>query len=271
MIKTFPYNAINFSNDFNRNSNVFPAHLQRVRNIIAPVTGVLSFEYLPVVMPDAAPDAHVGVIRSDGVTVETIYNSVIELTDRFVYIFAFSSLQMIAGACEFFFYVDGDSDVIYSEKCQCFNLADFPGNNLVRVIAYNYDAMHGYISSTYPACGFFKVSELGRDVFGNDKIEYKRSYGRNKILSSENYIKTTLTFLKLSMYQQNLLKWLCNCEVMSINGVTYNLIGEFSEENKDNFYEVCDLKGTFVRVDGEISTEAASTPPEDIEPVNIFM
>jgi len=271
MIKTFVYNAVNFSTDFIRTSKYFDPNLQRKRNIIAPVTGVLSFEFIPGAMPPTAPTATLTTHLSNGTTVQLAHTNVVTLTNSYIYRFNISSIGLIAGNCDFFVTVEGYTDIIFSEKCEAYELADCSENNLKRVIAYNNDDTRGYISSTYPACGFFHVSELNRDQFGNDKVEYKMSRGRTMILDSDNYIKTNLTFIGLSMYQQNLLKWLCNCHVTSINGVTYYLLGELKEERKDTSNEICDLQGTFIAAGGELSTFAATEAAQTFEPTNLFM
>jgi len=119
--------------------------------------------------------------------------------------------------------------------------------------------------------GFFQVSELNNKIHGVEKVEYSYSYGRKKILSAENFIKTRFTFLNLSMYQQNLLKWLCNCETLTINGVSYQLITDFTERNKDDLNEVCDLQADFIEVSQSFAIAGSSEKASSIAPNNLFM
>lgn len=265
------YNAVDFSDLFTRESLFFNPNLQRVKNIIAPVTGCLSFEYIPGIMPESTPVATLTSHLSNGTTTTINQSHTVELIDRFVFLFQISDIGLIAGDCDFKVTVEGSNDVAYSEKCEAYELADFPANNLVRIIACNNDMRYGYISSTYLACGFFRVSNLNSPILASDSKEYKYSFGRSMVLSSENYLKSTFTFIQLSRYQQNLLKFLCKCNVMSINGVTYQLIGDLKEENKDPLKEVCDLSGEFVLADQSYSTFAASIPASSLTETNIFL
>lgn len=270
MIKSMPYNAVNFSSDFTRESKYFDPKLQRVVNVISPLEGAyLSFEYTPETMPDPVPVATLYFLKKDGsVSYSRPAAQTVELTDRIIY---FAELNVIPSDADYMYFKIADiADTIYSEKIIVIEAADLNTENVIAITAYNNDDLHGYIS-TYPACGFFRVSELNGKIFGNEKVEYNYSYGRKLILSSENYIKTRFTFVGLSMYQQNLLKWLCNCQNLTINGVAYQLISDFTEKNKDENNEICDLQADFVEAEHSIPIVGATEMPTDIAPTNLFL
>jgi hypothetical protein len=167
--------------------------------------------------------------------------------------------------------IDGYDDIIFSEECDFTPANDIIPTEIVKIIAYNNDDTHGYIDVTYPAVGFFEVSELNKNVFGTNKVEYAYSYGRKKILNAENFIKTRITFLNLSMYQRNLLQALCNCENLLINGVAYYLVSDFTEVNKNEENEIWDLSAEFVTVaDPTFFAVGASEMPGKINQENLF-
>ena len=265
------YNAVDFSSLFTRESQFYNTKLQRVKNLIAPIAGVLSFEFVPGLMPESVPDCTLTANLSNGTYVEIDQTVVYTLTDRYVYLFNVSAIGLISGNCDFSVTVAGYSNVIYSEKCYCYALADFPENNLVRLIAYNSDMTRGWISSSYPAFGVFQVSDLNGQLYGTKKTVYEYGYGRVLNLGSESHVKSILAFQKLSLYQQNLLKFLCDCETLSINGTTYALKGELKEENKDPQNEICDLLGEFVPVVQSFSLPGATSKASELEIKNLFI
>jgi hypothetical protein len=271
MIKPSIFNAINFSPDFTRESKYFDVNLQRVRNIFSMAAGYLSFYFKPDVMPGATPTATFTIRFDDGNTGTASQSGVVVLTDGYVFFFELDLNYSVERGCYFQVTVDGYDDVIFSEKCRYIPDENLVAESIVTIIASNSDDTYGYIS-TYPACGFFEVSKLNENVFGNSKVEYNYSYGRKKILSSENFIKTRLTFQNLSMYQQNLLKVLCNCETLTIDGVVYYLVSDFTEKNKSDENEICDLQADFVLIsDPTFFATGSTSVPSSFEPTNLFI
>jgi len=272
MIKPSIFNAINFSNDFNRESKFFDPQLQRAYGLIANTAAYISFEFIPSVMPEAAPSANMYVRNSVTGNIETFLDSrAVTLVSSFVYSFYIPYMDLTTGEYEFYVQVTGYNDIIFSEKCKAFSAADLIINSIIELKAYNNDETHGYISQTYPACGFFQVSEFNNKVFGVEKVEYSYSYGRKKILNAENYIKTRITFLDLSMYQQNLLKTLCNCENLKINGISYYLVSDFTEVDKNEENEICSLRAEFIEIaDTTFFGTGATEMPTDLDIKNLF-
>ena len=81
-------------------------------------------------------------------------------------------------------------------------------------------------------------------------------------MSSENNIAKRITFVNLSMYQQNLLKWLCNCENLFIDGVKYELISDFTELLADENSEIKDLRADFVEAEQSFFATGSSLAPK---------
>ncbi len=289
MIKPSIFNAINFTDDFNRESKYFDPKLQRQSNLVSIVANTfLSFSYKPDTMPTATPAPLLRIYWNGGASSTAASPTIItELTDSYIFTFNLSAvigLAIVADAeafsknedCYFLAYtqVDAETDYhyVYSEICTFVPAANLTSESIATIIAYNNDLTHGFLNSTYPSCGFFEFSELNSNVFGNSKVEYAYSYGRRKILNSENFIKTRITFHNLSMYQQNLLKTLCNCENVFINSVQYYLVSDFTEKNKSDDSEICDLTAEFVPVESPtFFAVGASETPSAIKPTNLFM
>jgi hypothetical protein len=272
MIKPAKHNAINFSDDFNRESIFFSPELQRSENILSYCAGYLSFSFTPSSMPESVPTATLTSHFINGLAdTSYIHDYVIELTDSYIYFFRLFN-EYPVGIRRMSIYIVGyEDEPIYSELTNILSALSLAENGIVTLVAYNNDNTHGYLNETYPACGFFQFSEFNCQVFGNEKVVFNYAYGRKKILSSENYIKTRLTFCNLSMYQQNLLKWLCNCENLTINGVAYCLVSDFIEKNKDELNEICDLQAEFIEVDNSFFATGADSVSSIIKPSNLFM
>jgi len=73
------------------------------------------------------------------------------------------------------------------------------------------------------------------------------------------------------MYRQNLLKWICKCQTLTINGVAHYLVSDFVEKNKDENNEICDLQAEFVPVTQSNAITGATEAPSAIKPTNLFM
>ena len=270
MINTFPYNCLNFSNDFNRESKYFNPQLQRGLNLIAsPLSGYLSFEFIPSVMPESAPTA-VLHINSSVQSNSRSHDSVVTLADRYIYFFTITGIS-VSDEIDAYVTINGYTDIIQAEKFECVAIASLPARKIISLVGYNPDDTYGYFGSTHPICGLFEYSELNSRMFGNEQTEYNYSYGRKKILSSENFIKTRITFVNLTMYRQNLLKWLCKCQTLTINGVAHYLVSDFVEKNKDENNEICDLQADFVPVAQSNAITGATEAPGAIKPTNLFM
>lgn len=270
MIKPLIFNGVNFSDDFNRESRFFNPKLQRVKNIISPISGgYLGFEYTPSVMPETTPAATMYFIKEDGsVSYSQPSSHTTELTDRFIF---FCHMNVVpVDVDSMYFKVDDTTEIIHSEKVRFVAAADLAENSIVKIIAYNNDDRFGYCS-TYPAFGFFEVSELDRDKIGKDLTTYQYSYGRSKVLKPEIWFKKSLLFHNLSMFQKNALDILCSLQNKTINGVSVSLASEFTEENKDPLNEICNMRAEFVTTAQSFTIIGSTGVASQITPTDLFM
>jgi hypothetical protein len=166
---------------------------------------------------------------------------------------------------------DSTISTIYSELYTIRDGDYLEAYSIHKVTAYNNDNRHGYLNNQTPAFGYFTIEGYWTDIFVNNKVEYEYSYKRKMILSSENQIIKRLTFLDLTMYNQNILKWLCNCENLFIDGVQYNLISDFTELAKDDYSEICSLRADFVEANQSFFAQPATRPPMDVFPNQFFV
>jgi hypothetical protein len=155
-----------------------------------------------------------------------------------------------------------DSEFIYSEIYEIKSTTFLLQNEVCKIISSNNDNRHGYL--TKQAFGYFKFSKLKSDIFLNKKTEYEYSYSRKKILSSENQLGKRFTFLDLTAYNANLLKWLCNCEKLIIDGTEYELISDFTELESDPNSEILNLQADFVEVNQSFFGSSTADVPANI-------
>lgn len=267
MISPSKYNGINFSENFTRESESFNFDNQRKKNVISKA----GFEFLSFYSDSVLEPAIVKLFLINSYALVTIIPSnKIVLSVGFIYFFSVApeNLLYIDDVC---LCVQIDNEKIYSEIYSVKSASYLTENEICELTAYNADFRHGYLDVTYPAFGFFRFSKLNSDIFINDKVEYKYSYGRKKILSSENNIGKRFTFLDLTMYQQNLLKWLCNTENLFIDGVQYQLISDFTELLADENSELKDLRADFIEVEQSFFGKASTKYPNNIFPDKFFM
>lgn len=272
MIYTAIHNAINMTSDFNRVSEFFNPQLQRGKNILSSASAYLVVKFVPDTMPGSAPDASLKVMQGATALVTVTKSADVELTDSYVYFFALSFFGSVnPGTYNLLIEVGGYTDKMYSEFFEYIPTADLISNSVATIIASNSDDLYGYLSTSHPACGFFKFSELNCNDLGADKTTYDYSYGRSIVLEPENYLKKRFTFHNLTMYQRNLLKFLCNTQGFSINGITYCKQPEFTEESKDNSNEKFSLSAEFTPIDNVLFVAGATSAPTRLDPINLFM
>lgn len=273
MIQSAFWNGIDFSGNFNREKSLFNFEAQRVKNIIpASDFGSLCFE---------TTSDEFNVLEIIDLTLNAKYTvnykSVLGLTSSYLFFYDIYAVDEFLNVDSdvYFAVKSGESatvyNAIYSEIYRVKSTAYLTENRIAKLTAYNNDARRGFATSTNPAFGFFQTTGFNEDVFVNSKTEYEYSYNRKKILSSENNIAKRITFVNLSMYQQNLLKWLCNCEKFFIDGVQYELISDFTELLSDENSEVKDLRADFIPVNQSFFGNGSTTPPTNVFPTEFFM
>jgi hypothetical protein len=262
MIQPAKYNGINFSYDFNRESPIYNFDNQRRKNYINRYVDLVLCFYSDVA-ETVAPSLK--CISKDETVFTTTHTS-FAVGGGFVYFMTIDEDTLQNAGTTVFFKFDLNGESIYSEIYEIQQNDFLIENEICKILAYNNDSRHGYLTSTNQAFGFFKFSKLKSDIFLTKKVEYEYSYSRKKILSAENQIAKRFTFHDLTMYQSNLLKWLCNCENLSIDGTSYQLISDFTELESDPNSEVMSLQADFVEV-----LQSFFGSPSTKQPTNIFI
>ncbi len=266
MIQSAKHNGVDFSENINRESLLYNFETQRRIGYINR-DAAMSLCFYSDTAETVAPSLK--CIGSNTVTITA--HTKLALGSGFVYFVTIpqNTLQAVGSVIYFKFSVNGLS--VYSEYYKVQNAAFFESNQIATIKAYNDDNRHGYINATYPAFGNFKCSKLKSDIFLTTKVEYEYSYSRKKILSAENQIAKRLTFHNLTMYQQNLLKWLCNTENLFINNVKYQLISEFTELESDVNSEIMSLQADFVEVEQSFFGDSANSNALNVFNDNFFI
>jgi hypothetical protein len=271
MIYPAKYNGINFSYDFTRKSNRLNFDLQRQKNILPSQTIAYLFFLVDT------DNSNILTVHDITKKINNIVNpeSIIELEEKYVVYYSIPSNLLNVGS-DVYFSMESTNEndittIIFSELYTIQSSDYLAANAIHKLTAYNNDYRHGYLNVQTPAFGYFTIDGYWTDIFVNNKVEYSYSYGRKMILSSENQIIKRLTFLDLTMYNQNLLKWLCNCENLFIDGVQYNLISDFTELAKDENSEICSLRADFVEVNQSFFAQPAMQVPTDVFPNQFFV
>ena len=270
MIYPAKYNGINFSYDFTRESNKYNFGNQRIKNII-PHRNVKYLSFLATDVIDDGSNELYLISQSFGTKYLTPVSYTAEIsTGNWLYYYELLEDDLNPDDTMYISF-KVDSQTIYSELFLIKSTQYIAENEICEISAWNNNSKHGYVTETLPAFGFFKFSKLKSDIFLNKKTEYEYSYGRKMILSSENQIAKRFTFLDLTMYQVNLLKWLCNCENLYIDEVEYQLASDFTEISNDENSEIMDLRADFVEFNQSFFSRPSTTSPKNIFTNNFFM
>ena len=251
MIYPAKYNGINFSYDFTRESQLYNFDNQRLKNILL----FKELKYLSFFVDSELRDAPVLniICERTGVSVSVANSSITDFGDNYICFYKITTTNLFhvitagfLGNTNVSFSLESSDDKICSEIYTLKSNAYLSEKNICEITASNKDDRHGYLSGGI--FGFFKHSILKSDIFVNKTVNYEYSYSRKKILSSENQIAKRFTFQDLTMYNQNLLKWICHCENLYIDGVSYQLISDFTELESDLNSEIMNLQADFVEV-----------------------
>lgn len=271
MLKTALHNGINFTGSANRASGLINFGLNSSKNIIPRDVNI---KYLLFYTNYLISQISLATLtaKSENADVEFTGATLTDLATGTLIMFQIPANQLYVSKSTFFelkvnieYDVEGETitatETIFSDVFEVQSIAKMKDAGWVHVTAKNNDNRHGFLANE--AFGFFQKTGFNEDVFINKKTEYEYSYGRKKILSSENNIAKRLTFKNLSTYQQILLKWLCNSEILYIDGVQYELISDFTELLADENSEVKDLRADFVEVEHSSFATGSSLVPSD--------
>jgi hypothetical protein len=268
-VKTAKYNGLNFSKSFLRESDLIDYSLQRKKNYLpASELKYLSFYVYELTYAFELADYKIYAVVG-GVETSITADSYLTITGTSGIVFFVIPDSVLQKNKDIYFVVkNSGANTIYSEIYTIKSQEFCTENNIVTITAKNNDNRHGYLINQ--AFGCFKTSGFGEDIFVNSKTEYTQSYNRKKILESENNIVRRIVFEDLTRYDQNLLKWLCNCENMYIDGVQYQLISDFSDILNDNSSEIQDLQADFIEVEQSFFDAGANYPAKDVFSKNMF-
>ena len=266
MIYPAKHNGIDFSGNFARENQLYNFDSQRKKCVLPSQTiQYLSFR---VTEPIDITTAKLVVISNSGNhTVLTAQRTNEAVGDDYNVYFKLIDDDLPVGQ-DVCFAFSVDSLTIYSELYHIIDSNALVSSEICTVVAANANNKHGFL--TKEAFGFFKISKFKSDIFLNKKIEYAYSYSRKKILSSENQIGKRFTFLDLTMYNANLLKWLCNCEILYIDGVSYQLISDFTEIETDDNTETRSVRADFVEVAQSFFGDSSDQIPTNAFPSEFF-
>ena len=271
MIYPAKYNGINFSYDFTRESLTTDFDSQRRKLEVFgweedESIGCVSFTVTNVV------DVNTALLTIHGFATPLVINvaATYDLGSGTYIFFFFINPGLGYTDIDVYMSFSCDSDTVYSEYLACRTAVYALENEICNIIALNNDATHGYLTASETAFGYFKYSKLDSDFFVKELTEYKYSYSRKKVLKSENQIAKRFEFFDLTMYQRNLLNWLCNCENFTIDGIAYQLISDFTEVNKQKGSEICDMTADFVETNQSFFSAGSTTPPTNIFVTNFF-
>jgi len=266
MLKTALHNGINFTGSANRASGLINFGLNSSKQIIPRDVNIkyLLFytDYLISQISLATLTA-----KSENVDVEFTGATFTDLTTGTLIMFQIPANYLHISKSTFF-ELKVNTEFICSDIFEVQSIAKMQDAGWIYITAKNNDNRHGFL--TNEAFGFFQKTGFNEDIFINKKTEYEYSYGRKKVLSSENNVAKRFTFKNLSTYQQNLLKWLCNSENLFIDGVQYELISDFTELLSDENSEIKDLRADFVEAEQSFfATGSNLTPKKQAE--NFFL
>jgi hypothetical protein len=229
------YNAIDFSkrkDDSNRVKNVLPS---------------AGFRYISF-FGAGVVDETTAKITIHGSTATDVFASIAEdgaNAGEWYFYFEFDTELTSYLDEDVYFSASVDGVSIYSEYYTIRSNEWMEANNWVTVLALNSDDRHGFLSRESTA--FFKTSpKINDDFFINEEVVYEYSYNRKRILSSENSKAKRYTFEDLTLYNQILLRWLCKCETLAINGDEMQQISDFTEILADEKSEIKSLRADFV-------------------------
>jgi len=262
MIQPAKYNGINFSYGINRESEMFDFDRQRVRNILPAGVEIkyLSFEFSGY-LTDPTPSLRIENIGINEYFINPSSSQIIGA--NYIFYFEIAADKLLENVSARFEVISPVSnEKIYSEIYKVRAVEWMLQNEIMSFTAYNNDNRFGYL--TNQSFGFFNYSKVGSDFFATEKKEYEYSYSRKLILSAENQICKRFSFHNLTMYNQNLLKWLCNCQNLYIDGVAYQLISDFSESLNDKSSEILDLTADFVEVNHSFFSAGNTKPAIDV-------
>jgi len=262
MIESVFYNGIDFSGNFARKNELINFDAQRVKN---KLNRGIDIQFLSFLYSGEEPEL-IQLAAFGDLSPVYYYPSIVPIeveAGKWLIQLTIDEDTLGNDGTDVYFKLTVDNDVIFSEIYEVQSPAYFATNNIKLLTATNNDNRHGFL--TNQAFGFFETVGFNEDFFINEKTEYKYSYSRSLTLSSENNTAKRITFKNLNMYNQILLKCLCNCNNLYIDDIKYELISDFSELLNDENTEILDLRADFIK-----SEQSFFATGSQIAPINVF-
>lgn len=138
----------------------------------------------------------------------------------------------------------GASFIAFSEYCE---VVKSTSDEIAFVTGKNSTSQYGIMGEN-PFAMVLNCSRWKSKTYFADKIEYENSFGRKITLSTESNVFDRFTFLELSQYQANTLRWLSDMQTFTINGVTYQRVSDWEVISDENT-ELVDMAADFARAD----------------------
>lgn len=241
MVQNCSYNGIDFSSDRERVGEkwLYNYDKQRVVNkILVGSTQTFAFK-LDVAVELPLELTYFGSLGSKIVDGALVANS-----DN-IYLVNFEmDTDLGNGVFRLRVYDEQEEYFYFSEYCETVpSISD----ELAFVTGKNNDSRYG-IMGIHPFAMVLNCSRWKSKIYFADKIEYENSFGRKITLSTESNVFDRFTFLELSQYQANTLRWLSDMQTFTINGVTYQRVSDWEVLSDENT-ELVDMAADFARAD----------------------
>jgi len=243
MVQNCAYNGIDFSSDRERVGEkwLYNYDKQRVVNKIL-VGSVQTFAFKLDVAEDPTLPLELTYFGSLGS--KTVDGFFVENSDN-IYLFYFK-MDTDLGNGVFRLQVYDEQEVYFSFSEYCETVPSI-SDELAFVTGKNNDSRYG-IMGTHPFAMVLNCSRWKSKTYFADKIEYENSFGRKITLSTESNVFDRFTFLELSQYQANTLRWLSDMQTFTINGITYQRVSDWEVISDENT-EIVDMAADFARAD----------------------
>lgn len=243
MVQNCAYNGIDFSSDRERVGEkwLYNYDKQRVVNKIL-VGSVQTFAFKFASEPQSTPLlTYFGSLGR-----KTVAGTLVANSDN-IYLFDFE-MDTDLGNGVFRLQANklkiGASYVAFSEYCE---VVKSTSDEIAFVTGKNNDSRYGIMGEN-PFAMTLNCSRWKSKTYFADKIEYENSFGRKITLSTESNVFDRFTFLELSQYQANTLRWLSDMQTFTINGVTYQRVSDWEVISDENT-ELVDMAADFARAD----------------------
>ena len=240
MVQNCAYNGIDFSSDRERVGEkwLYNYDKQRVVNkILVGSTQTFAFKFDDELffIPQLT---YFGSLGS-----KTVEGTLVANSDN-IYLFDFEMDSDLGNGVFRLEVYDNQQEMTFSEYCE---VVKSTSDEIAFVTGKNSTSQYGIMGEN-PFAMVLSCSRWKSKTYFADKIEYENSFGRKITLSTESNVFDRFTFLELSQYQANTLRWLSDMQTFTINGVTYQRVSDWEVISDENT-ELVDMAADFARAD----------------------